>query len=116
MRNTRVDGVDQLCVAALDKPYTRQNIPPAAVSTPGTSSPAPGVPACLPSSATAPATDIAANTRLTYMHHRQDSADVSAPPTIRPSPAPLAATAPNAPNALPRSFGSLKVVASKDSA
>jgi hypothetical protein len=50
------------------------------------------------------------------MHHRQDRPDVSAPPITSPRAAPLAATALKTPNALPRSSGSVNVVAIRDSA
>ncbi len=64
----------------------------------------------------APAIPIPANSRLTYRHHRQLRYSVSAPPSSRPTAAPEPASAPNTPNALPRSAGSVNVVASSDSA
>ena len=60
--------------------------------------------------ASAPATAIAANTRLTYRHQRHEKYWVSAPPRIRPTAPPPAATEPNTPKALPRSRGSWNVL------
>ncbi len=51
-----------------------------------------------------------------YSVQRQDRYSVSAPPSSRPTAPPAAAIAPYTPNALPRSFGSLNVVVSRDSA
>src|SRR6266850_987986 len=51
----------------------------------------------------APATAIAANTRLTYRHQRHDRYSVSAPPRISPMALPPAATEPKTPKARPRS-------------
>src|SRR6267143_2986824 len=58
----------------------------------------------------APATAIAANTRLTYRHQRHDRYSVSTPPRISPMALPPAATEPKTPKALPRSRGSLNVL------
>src|SRR5437899_4704931 len=51
----------------------------------------------------APATAIAANTRLTYRHQRHDRYSVSTPPMISPTALPPAATEPKTPKARPRS-------------
>ena len=64
----------------------------------------------------APMTAAPANTRLTYRHQRQSRYSVSRPPSRRPTRPPAPAMAPYTPNALPRSFGSLNVVVSRDSA
>ena len=56
-----------------------------------------------------------ANSRFTNRHQRQSSS-VSAPPSSRPTAPPAPAMAPNTPNALPRSDGVVKIVASSDSA
>src|SRR5229473_3020307 len=58
----------------------------------------------------APATAIAANTRLTYRHQRHDRYSVSTPPRISPMALPPAATEPKTPKALPRSRGSVNVL------
>ncbi len=60
--------------------------------------------------------EIAANTRFTYKHQRQDRYSVSRPPRSRPTAPPAPTIAPNTPNALPRSLGSENVVVSSDSA
>ena len=57
-----------------------------------------------------------AKNRFTYSVHRQDRYSVSAPPSSRPTAPPATAIAPNTPNALARSFGSVNVVTSTDSA
>src|SRR5438477_10799180 len=64
----------------------------------------------------APATAIAANTRLTYRHQRHDRYSVSAPPRISPTALPPAATEPKTPKALPRSRGSVNVLSRVPSA
>src|SRR5713226_3559329 len=58
----------------------------------------------------APATAIAANTRLTYRHQRHDRYSVSTPPRISPTAPPPDATEPKTPKALPRSRGSVNVL------
>src|SRR5438552_11618279 len=58
----------------------------------------------------APATAIAANTRLTYRHQRHDRYSVSTPPMISPTALPPAATEPKTPKARPRSCGSVNVL------
>src|SRR5216683_8323431 len=58
----------------------------------------------------APATAIAANTRLTYRHQRHDRYSVSTPPRISPTALPPAATEPKTPKGLPRSRGSVNVL------
>src|SRR5712691_7657327 len=58
----------------------------------------------------APATAIAANTRLTYRHQRHERYSVSTPPRISPTAPPPDATEPKTPKALPRSRGSLNVL------
>ena len=55
-------------------------------------------------------------TRFTYRHQRQLSHSVRIPPRSRPTAEPPPATAPKMPNALPRSSGSLNVMASSASA
>jgi len=57
-----------------------------------------------------------AKTRLMYRHHRHDRYEVSAPPSSSPTAAPAPAMEPKIPKALPRSFESLNVVVSSDSA
>jgi len=63
-----------------------------------------------------PMNAIPAKNRFTYSVHRQDRYSVSAPPSSRPTAPPATAIAPNTPNALARSFGSVNVVTSTDSA
>ena len=62
-----------------------------------------------------PATSSATGT-LTPRHQRHDAYSVRMPPTIRPIAAPPPASAPKTPNALARSFGSVKVTVTIDSA
>ncbi len=71
-RKPHVEAECQPCTEALEKPYTRQNMPPDTAATPGMSSRAPGVLGCLPSSSAPPMSPMAAKTRLMYRHQRQD--------------------------------------------
>src|SRR5215471_694849 len=64
----------------------------------------------------APTPDTAAKTRFTYKHQRQERYSVSTPPSSKPTAPPAPAMAPNTPNAFPRSFGSVNVTVSTDSA
>src|SRR5580693_1076637 len=93
-----------------------QNTPLETRSTPGMSSLPPVVFCCLCSHSAPPVIAIPAKNRLMYRPQRQDRYDVSAPPSSSPTAAPAPAMAPYTPNALPRSFGSVKVVVSSDSA
>src|SRR6266516_917049 len=93
-----------------------QNIAPDTVSTPGTSSFGRSVDGCRRSRTAPPAAAMAANTRFTYRHQRQDRYSVSTPPSSNPTAPPAPATAPYTPNARPRSAGSLNVTVSSDSA
>src|SRR5215468_11156099 len=68
------------------------------------------------SSRTAPATATAPKTTLTYRHHRQDRYSVRNPPSSSPTAPPAPAMAPNTPNALPRSAGSVNVTVNVDRA
>ena len=85
-----MDGVAQLCEAALENPYTRQNMPPASSNTPGMSSLGRSEDGWRPSSRAPPANATPAKIRFTYSVHRQDRYSVSKPPSSRP-------TAPRAP-------------------
>ena len=71
---------------------------------------------CRFSSSAPPVKATVAKIRFTYSVHRQDRYSVSAPPSSRPTAPPAAAIAPKTPNALPRSFCSVNVVVSSDSA
>src|SRR5215469_8028188 len=93
-----------------------QNIPPDTASTPGISSLGRSGEVCRRSSTDAPTPDTAAKTRFTYRHQRQDRYSVSTPPSSRPTAPPAPAMAPKTPNAFPRSFGSVNVTVSTDSA
>jgi len=64
----------------------------------------------------APTAAIPAKSRFTYRHQRHDRYSVSSPPSRSPIAPPVPATAPYTLKALPRSFGSLKVTVSSDSA
>ena len=90
-----MDGVCQLCEAALEKPYTRQNIEEETRTTPGMSSLARRpVRGWRRSSAIPPMAAIAAKTTFTYKHQRQERYSVSRPPTTRPTAPPPPAMAP----------------------
>src|SRR5260370_39750590 len=93
-----------------------QNIPPDTATTPGMSSLGRSGDGCRRSSIAPPMPGIAANTRFTYKHQRQDRYSVSRPPRSRPTAPPAPTIAPNTPNALPRSLGAENVVVSSDSA
>src|ERR1700716_4166085 len=58
----------------------------------------------------APATAIAANTRLIYRHQRHERYSVRTPPRISPTALPPAATDPKTPKALARSPGSVNAL------
>ena len=86
-----------------------------ASSTPGTSYlVSPCALLSLTSGNAAAATMMAKGT-LTPRHQRQEAYSVSTPPTINPIAAPPPESAPNTPNALARSFGSVKVTVTMDS-
>ena len=89
-----MDGACQLCAAALENPYTRQNRPPETSSTPGMSSLGLTGDDWRFSSSTPPANATAAKIRFTYSVHRQDRYSVSAPPSSRPTAPPAPAIAP----------------------
>ena len=78
--------------------------------------PGPARDGCRCSSSAPPANATPAKIRFTYSVHRQDRYSVSAPPSSRPTAPPATAIAPKTPNALPRSFCSVNVVVSSDSA
>ena len=110
-----MDGVAQLWEAALENPYTRQNMPPGSSSTPGMSSLGRAEDGWRPSSS-APGEG----------HPGEDQVHVQRPPPGQVLGEQAAeqqahraagpAIAPNTPNAVLRSFGSVKVVVSSDSA
>ena len=89
-----MDGVCQLCVAAFENPYTRQNKAPDTAITPGMSSRGLTGDGFRTSSSAPPTKATPANTRLTYSVQRQDRYSVSAPPSSRPTALPAAAIAP----------------------
>src|SRR5690348_644471 len=89
--------------SAWEQPKTIRNSPAQASTAPGQSIGGLTAGRLLRIQARAPATAIAANTRLTYKHQRHDKYWVSTPPKISPTAPPPAATDPNTPNALPRS-------------
>ena len=64
----------------------------------------------------AAAATISATGTFTPRHQRQEAYSVSTPPTISPIAAPPPASAPNTPNALARSFGSVNVTVTSDRA
>ena len=84
----------QLCEAALENPYTRQNTAPETSSTPGMSSFGRAGVGWRTSSSAPPAKATAAKTRFTYSVHRQDRYSVSTPPSSRPTAPPAPAIAP----------------------
>jgi hypothetical protein len=89
-----VDGVVQLCEAAFENPYTRQNMPPEASSTSGMSSLGRAGDGWRPSSSAPPTKASPAKIRFTYNVHRQDRYSVSEPPSSRPTAPPAPAIAP----------------------
>ena len=114
--NAHVDGVPQEWVAALEKPYTMQNIPPDTSAAPSTSTRGRRPGTSRRSSTAAPIPAAAANSTFTYRHHRHDRYSVKIPPSTRPTAPPDPATAPYTANDRRRSSGSVNVVASSDSA
>ena len=86
-----MDGVAQLCEAALANPYTRQNMPLETSSTPGMSSLGRAEDGWRPSSSAPPTKATPAKIRFTYSVHRQDRYSVSEPPSSNPI-APLVPT------------------------
>ncbi len=89
-----MDGAAQPCTAALENPYTRQNMPPASSSTPGMSSLGRPEDGWRPSSSAPPTKATPAKIRFTYSVHRQDRYSVSAPPSSSPIAPPAPAIAP----------------------
>ena len=111
-----MDGVAQLCEAALANPYTRQNMPPASSSTPGMSSLGRAEDSWRPSSSAPPAKATPAKIRFTYSVHRQDRYSVSKPPSSRPTAPPARRSRRRCRTPCCALCGSVKVVVSSDSA
>ena len=103
-------------VASPPAAYTIATSPLVTSSTPGTSNRVP--PARRDSVRTAfpPIAAASAIGMLAYRHQRQSRYSVKAPPASSPRAPPAAAMPPQIPNALARSFGSVNVTVSSDSA
>ena len=96
-----VSGAVHPAVSAWEKPKTMRNSPAQASTAPGQSIGGLVAGRLLRMYTSAPAMAMAANTRLTYRAQRHDKYWVSAPPRIRPTAPPPAATEPKTPKARP---------------
>ena len=115
-RNAIVVEDPQLWFWAYAKPYTSANRPAVAVSVPGTSIGSRAERTSRRSSATAPTAATIAKPRLTNIVQRHDRSWVSTPPSSSPIAAPAPPIAPQIPNAVARSRGSVNVVLTRESA
>src|SRR6266542_1745181 len=101
--------------AASLNPYTSATKPPVTSRTPGASMRGCACARTLRSTKTPPRKATIATGTLTSMHQRHCTYSVRAPQSRRPTAPPLPAIAPKTANALARSRGSVKVIASRES-